>query len=214
MSKSENHVQRNVGPNKIHEKPKDFKKSIQKLLKYDKKLTVFYIIASILAIASSICSIIGPNGLSDLTDTITEGLSSQIDIESVKSIGVFLVTLYMCSAIFNLLNGFIMTTSANKMAKKLRTDISQKINKLPLRYFDKHSYGDILSRVTNDVDTIGMTVSRSLGTFFSAIALFISSIVMMFYTNWIMALSAIFSSILGLCFLFLENHKNILTQDK
>lgn len=96
-----------------------------------------------------------------------------------------------------------MADSANKLAKTLRTDISKKINKLPLRYFDKHSFGDILSRVTNDVDTIGMSVSQNLGSFTSAIALLISSVAMMFYTNWIMALTAILTSLIGFGFMFL-----------
>ena len=96
-----------------------------------------------------------------------------------------------------------MATVANNFAKSLRTQISQKINKLPLRYFDTHSFGDILSRVTNDVDTIGMTLHQSLGTLVSAITLFIGSIIMMFYTNWIMAITGIVSSLLGFVFMFI-----------
>ena len=95
-----------------------------------------------------------------------------------------------------------MATTANKLAKKLRTNISKKINKLPLKYFDRHSFGDILSRVTNDVDTIGMSISQNLGTFIAAIALLISSIIMMFYTNWIMAVTAILTSIIGFILMF------------
>lgn len=199
---NEKHVQRNVGPNRVHEKPKDFKKSIKKLLTFDKKLTPFYIMAIVLAIASSICSIIGPNKLSELTDTITQGLMTGIDFEKVKAIGLFLLIVYLLSALFNFFTGFIMADSANKLAKNLRTKISKKINNLPLRYYDKHSFGDILSRVTNDVDMIGMTISRSLGTFVSALTLFISSIVMMFYTSWIMALTAILTSAIGFAFMF------------
>ena len=199
---NQKHIQRNVGPNRVHEKPKAFKKSLKKLLTFDKKLTPFYIIAIILAIASSICSIIGPNKLSELTDTITQGLKTGIDFEKIKAIGTFLLIIYLLSAIFNFFTGFIMADSANKLAKKLRTNISKKINNLPLRYYDKHAFGDILSRVTNDVDMIGMTISRSLGTFVSALSLFISSIVMMFYTNWIMAFTAILTSLIGFAFMF------------
>ena len=96
-----------------------------------------------------------------------------------------------------------MATTANKLAKKLRTDISVKINKLPLRYFDKHSFGDILSRVTNDVDTIGMSISHNLGTFVAAMALLISCVVMMFYTNWILAITAILTSLIGFLLMFM-----------
>ena len=88
-----------------------------------------------------------------------------IDFGKLKSIAVFMICLYLTSAAFDFCASFIMATSANKLAKSLRTNISKKINILPLRYFDKHSFGDILSRVTNDVDTIGMTVSQNLGSF-------------------------------------------------
>ncbi len=197
------HVQRNVGPNKVQEKPKDFKKSMKKLLMWDKKLLPFYILAIIFAISGSICSIIGPNGLSNLTDTITEGVLTGINFDKIKSIGIFLLTVYVISGILTFLTGFIMATTANKLAKKLRTNISQKINKLPLRYYDTHSFGDVLSRVTNDVDTIGMSISHSLGTFVHAVALLLSSVVMMFYTNWMMALTAILTSLIGFIFMFL-----------
>lgn len=96
-----------------------------------------------------------------------------------------------------------MATTANKLANKLRTSISRKINVLPLRYFDKHSFGDILSRVTNDVDTIGMSISQNLGTFIAAIALLVSCVFMMFYTNWILAITAILASLIGFGMMFL-----------
>lgn len=146
MPSSENHVKRNVGPNKVHEKPKNFKKAIGKLLGYDKKLTPFYIVAMAFAVISSVCSIIGPNKISDLTDAITKGLRGGINFEEVKGIAIFLIILYLVSAILSFLTSFIMATTANKLAKSLRTKISEKINNLPLRYFDKHSFGDILSK--------------------------------------------------------------------
>lgn len=199
---NQKHVQRNVGPGRVHEKPKNFRKAIKKLLGYKKSLIPAYIITMILAIASSICSIVGPNKLSELTDTITQGLRNGIDLEKIKNITFFLVTVYVISAIFSFLTSFIMATAANKLAKTLRTNISKKINKLPLRYYDKHSFGDILSRVTNDVDEIGRTISQSLDSFVSNLALFVSAIVMMFYTNWIMALTAILTSFIGFIFMF------------
>lgn len=126
-----------------------------------------------------------------------------IDLDKVTQIAIFMLGLYIVSAILNFMTSFIMATTANNLAKKLRTNISTKINKLPLRYFDKHSFGDILSRVTNDVDTIGMSISQNLGTFISSIALLISCIIMMFYTNWIMAITAILSSLIGFTFMFI-----------
>lgn len=148
------------------------------------------------------CSIIGPNKLADLTDEITKGLFTGINFDKVISIALFILGLYIVSAIFNFATSFIMATTANRLAKRLRTNISKKINRLPLKYFDKHSFGDILSRVTNDVDTIGMSISQNLGTFISAIALLISCVVMMFYTNWIMAITSILTSLIGFSFMF------------
>ena len=194
---------RNVGRNRVNEKPKDLKLAVKKLIKYLKKLMPLIIIALVLAILSSVFSIIGPNKLSDLTDEISKGIMTGIDFEAITSIAVFLLTIYLISALFNYIQGFIMATVANNFAKSLRTQISQKINKLPLRYFDTHSFGDILSRVTNDVDTIGMTLHQSLGTLVSAITLFIGSIIMMFYTNWILAITGIVSSLLGFVFMFI-----------
>ena len=194
---------RNVGRNRVNEKPKDLKLAVKKLIKYLNKFMPLIIIALVLAILSSVFSIIGPNRLSDLTDEIAKGIMTGIDFEAITSIAVFLLTIYLISALFNYIQGFIMATVANNFAKSLRTQISQKINKLPLRYFDTHSFGDILSRVTNDVDTIGMTLHQSLGTLVSAITLFIGSIIMMFYTNWILAITGIVSSLLGFIFMFI-----------
>lgn len=202
MANNEKHVQRNVGPGRVHEKPKNFRKAMKKLLGYKKSLIPAYVITMILAIASSICSIVGPNKLSELTDVITQGLITGIDLEKITSITIFLLIIYIISAVFGFLTSFIMATAANNLAKTLRTNISKKINKLPLRYYDKHSFGDILSRVTNDVDQIGMSISQSLDSFVSSLALFISAIVMMFYTNWIMALTAILTSVIGFVFMF------------
>ena len=194
---------RNLGHNRVNEKPKDLKLAVKKLIKYLNKFIPLIIIALVLAILSSISSIIGPNKLSDLTDEITSGIMVGINFEAITSIAVFLLTIYLISALFNYIQGFIMATVANNFAKNLRTRISKKINKLPLRYFDTHSFGDILSRVTNDVDTIGMTLHQSLGTLVSAITLFIGSIIIMFYTNWILAITGITSSLLGFVFMFI-----------
>lgn len=126
-----------------------------------------------------------------------------IDLDKIMSIAGLMIGLYLASALFNFLTSFIMATTANNLAKKLRTNISVKINKLPLRYFDKHSFGDILSRVTNDVDTIGLTISHNLGTFVAAMALLVSCVIMMFYTNWILAITAILTSLIGFSLMFI-----------
>lgn len=195
---------RNVGPGpKVAEKPKDFKEAIKKILFYLNKFMPLIIIALVLASLSSILSIIGPNKVKELTDVITKGLISGIDFDKVKSISIFLLCIYLISAIFNYIQTLIMTNVANNFARGLRSSISKKINKLPLKYFDNNSYGDILSRVTNDVDTIAMTMHNSLGGLVSAITLFIGSIIMMFATNWIMAITGIVASTVGFIFMFI-----------
>lgn len=194
---------RNVGPNRVAEKPKDLKKALKKMTHYLKKYIPFIVIALVLSALGSVLSIIGPNKLSDLTDEITKGLMTGMNFDAIKSISIFLVCIYGLSGIFNYIQGFIMATVANRFAQSLRTQISHKINKLPLRYYDTHSYGDILSRVTNDVDTIATSLNQSLGTLVGAITLFIGSIIMMFYTNWILALTGILSSLVGFVFMFI-----------
>ena len=179
------------------EKSKDFKKAMTDLIKYCKPFLAFIMIAIILASASSICAIIGPNFLKNITNEITKGLMGTINLEKIKGISLFLVFIYALSLIFGYVQAFIMVTVTNRFTKKLRKDISEKINKLPLRYFDKHSYGDILSRVTNDVDTIGQTLNNSIGNLVSNVTLFLGSLFMMFITNWIMALTAVFTTFIG-----------------
>ena len=180
----------------------DLKTAVKKLVHYLNKLLPLVIAALVLSCFSSVLSIIGPNRLSDLTNEITNGLITGMNFDTINSIALFLLIIYLVSALFDFLQGIIMATVANKFAQKLRTQISKKINKLPLRYFDTHSYGDLLSRVTNDVDTIAMSLSQSLGTLVGAITLFIGSIIMMFYTNWILAITGIVSSLLGFVAMF------------
>lgn len=185
------------GPGAVPEKAKDFKGSMKKLIKYCKPLIPLIIIAVILAFLSSVLAIIGPDKLKDMTNTITNGLMGKIDLKKVKSIALLLVILYSLSFIFNYFQGFLMSTVTQKFSRKLRSEISDKINKLPLKYFDKNSYGDILSRVTNDVDTLGQTMNQSIGTLVTSVTMFIGSLIMMFYTNAIMAITAVVATIIG-----------------
>lgn len=180
-----------------NDKPKDFKVSFKKLLVYNKPFIILVCIALILSMASSILSIIGPDKLKDMTNVIVEGLMTGINLDKIKEIGLLLVCFYSLSLIFNYIQGLIMATVTNKFSYKMRSEISSKINRLPLSYFDKTTIGDVLSRVTNDVDTIGWTLNQSLGNLVSALTMLIGSLFMMFKTNWIMALTAILSSILG-----------------
>ena len=185
------------------EKAKDFKSAVKRLFNELKGFKGLVIFAVILAIFSAILSIAAPNRLSDLTNEISDGLMNPVmNMDAIKEIVIILVVIYVCSAIFNYIQAICMTTVANKFAKKLRSRISMKINNLPLRYFDKHQAGDILSRVTNDVDTIAQTMNQSLGSLVSNITLFLGTIIMMFVTNWIMALTAIIASMVGFIGMF------------
>ena len=242
------------------EKSKDFMGSMKKLLKNLKPWRVLLTLGLVLAFISAILSLVAPDHLSDLTDTITSGIKPNInentikdimsnpnisyedkmsfqvtlssmndssdttellkkidelpssiydiikpsvDMAKVKSIVTFLTILYLLSAIFSYIESVSMTTVSNNFAKNLRSRISVKINKLPLKYFDTHETGDVLSRVTNDVDTIAQNLNQSLATLISATTLFVGSIIMMFATNWIMAITAILSSLIGFAFMFI-----------
>ncbi len=140
--------------------------------------------------------------IDECPESIQKVVKPFMDIESIKKIAIFIASIYISSALFTYIQSIAMTDVANKFAKSLRTRISKKINKLPLRYFDKNSTGDILSRVTNDVDTIAQTMNQSLATLVTSITLFLGTIIMMFYTNWIMAITAIVSSLIGFVFMF------------
>lgn len=243
----------------VPEKSKDFFGSIKRLLlnlgKWKKMLFVALILASI----SSILSLVAPNKLSTLTDTISDGLKPnidehvvaeimfgdkistedkkiftdilnkmnninanemlslmenlpnpiyeiikpRIDFNQIKKYSLILLCIVFISAIFNYIQSLILTHISNNYAKKMRSDISDKINLLPLKYFDSHETGDILSRITNDVDTVGMNLNQSLANLVSSITLLVGAIIMMFITNSIMAITAIASSILGLIFMFI-----------
>lgn len=265
-----------------HAKAKDFKGSFAKLLKYIRPYYVSIILSIILVIAGTICTLIGPNKLSEITKIVQKGLSvsvtlsdqeldklktdnnitlefngndlpvyynsetdsisiipfgeisceelsrcgyiefentpndvslaleddngdikiwfntkTKIDIEKVLKICLTLVVIYLVSLVANFAQGYIMATVNQKVSKDLRTDISDKINKLPLAYFDQTTYGNVLSIVTNDVDTISQTLNNSIGSLIGSIALFLGALIMMFVTNWIMAISGILATLFG-----------------
>lgn len=279
-----------------YQKPKDFKTSIKKLFQNLKPYTFAIVISIILVIISTVCTLIGPNRLSEVTNVIEEGVSLNIDLSSeqlselettktlrleseqatfllqyedynnentaddtvtlsvitvvdgneneiyigntnyqtltesgyvnfdntqmglgynqgvlsiylntetkinldnIFKICMILVVIYLVAYVVNFVQGFIMATVNQRVSRDLRSRISVKINKLPLKYFDKVSYGEVLSRVSNDVDTIGQTLNNSVNTLIGAAALFIGSLIMMFVTNWIMAISGVVATIIG-----------------
>jgi len=184
------------------EKPKDFKTAIKKLIRYSKTFWPAILVAVILAAISSVMTIAGPDQISKITDEITKGLTSQTNLERVTQIAIFVGSLYITSGLLGYAQSFIMATITQKFSKKMRNEISSKINKLPLKYFDNHSYGDTLSRVTNDVDTIGQSMNQSVGSLVSAITTLVGVIFMMVITNWQMALTAVLASLFGFSFMF------------
>ena len=135
--------------------------------------------------------------------SIQKLVEPKMNMKSIQKLALILASMYVLSALFTFIEQISMTDVSNKFAKKLRKNISTKINRLPLKYFDKNSTGDILSRVTNDVDTIAQSMNQSLATLVSSIVLFVGTIIMMFVTNWVMAITAILSSLIGFVFMFM-----------
>ena len=171
------------------EKAKDFKGTWIKLILYLKKYMPAILTALIIAAAGTVFQIIGPDLLKNLTNEIIKGLTpdGKIDFAAVTRIGFFLVCFYAGSAILSFTENFIMATVTAKISKSMRGGISRKINKIPLKYFDKTSIGDVISRVTNDVDAIGQTMNQSLDMLARSITMFIGVLIMMFYNSWILA---------------------------
>lgn len=148
-----------------------------------------------------------PNEIYSKIDKMPKSIKKVVepfmDIDNIKRISLFLACLYIFSALFTYIESILMTNVSNKFAKTLRSKISKKINNLPLKYFDGHLSGDILSRVTNDIDMIAQSMNQSLATLVSAVTLFLGTIIMMFYTNWVLAITAILSSLVGFIFMFI-----------
>lgn len=159
-----------------------------------------FVIAVIGAIISSIITVVGPDKLSEITNLITEGLATGIDTDKISSIAMTLAILYAIGWVVNYAQSFTISTIVQYFSKRLRAAISEKINKLPLRYFDSHSQGDTLSRVTNDVDIASQSLNQSLGTVISSSILLIAALVMMFRTNVILSFVAIGSVLFGFIF--------------
>ena len=245
-------------PGRVPEKSKDFKGSMKKIIKSLSPWRIMIIISLSLAMISAILALIAPNKLSDLTDYITEGITTRIsekkiqnimkdntipiedkqkmmeimqkvnkdsntkdllkamdklpksiykriepkmNIESIKKLSLFLAILYIISSLFSYIQQLIMANISNRYSQKIRMEITDKITKLPLKYFDSHETGDVLSRITNDVDSMAQNMNQSLSNLVSSLTLFLGSILMMFITNWIMALASIIASIIGFGFM-------------
>lgn len=211
---------RMMNNNKAVEKPAKgtFLKSLLKLLKFCKKYWGWIILSMFFGAVAVVFQIIGPNKIGDIANIIGN-YENGIDIGAVTEIAIFLVCIYVAGAILSYFQHYITATVTQNTVKKLRQDISKKINDLPLNYFDTHLHGDILSRVTNDVDTIGQNLNQSIGGLVSNIILFVGVLIMMFVVDWIMALTVIGTSIIGFAFslifmtksqkYFNQNQKNL-----
>ena len=189
------------------EKPQDFGGVMKKLVHFCRHYIPVIIVALVLGAIGTVCQIVGPDKLKDMTNEIAKGLPAlvngkpvlgAIDMDAVTHIAWLLVALYVGYAVLCYVQSWMMANVTQRTAQELREAISVKINKLPLRYFDKVSYGDVLSRITNDVDAIGQTLGQSVGSLITSVTLFVGALIMMFYNNVIMTVCAIVSSLVGL----------------
>lgn len=175
-----------------------FKKSMGKLLRYCKKYWGWMVVALVLGAVSVVFQIIGPNKISEIANLITTGVATGEDVMAqVTKIAIFLVCIYVASALLEYIQQYITTVVTQKTVKKFRSDISHKINNLPLNYFDTHLHGDILSRVTNDVDTIGQSLNESVGSLVTSVIMLIGVLIMMFVTDWVLAFTVIGATLFG-----------------
>lgn len=189
------------------EKPQDFGGVMKKLVHFCRHYIPTIIVALVLGAIGTVCQIVGPDKLKDMTNEIAKGLPAlvngkpmlgAIDMDAVTHIAWLLVALYVGYAVLCYVQSWMMANVTQRTAQELREAIGVKINKLPLKYFDKVSYGDVLSRITNDVDAIGQTLGQSVGSLITSVTLFVGALIMMFYNNVIMTVCAIVSSLVGL----------------
>ena len=185
------------GPGRVVEKPHNLKKAMSDLLRYCRNDMGVIIIALILSMSGAVLNILGPRQISRITDLIAGGLSTGINMPAIARVGFILIGLYGCSSLFTFLQHYLMAGFNQRLSKRMRGDIVGKINRLKLSYFNFHEHGDVLSRVTNDVDTISSSLSNSLATLVSSAAQFVGCLVMMVITNWIMAGTSVFSTFLA-----------------
>ena len=179
------------------EKSKDLKKAFRDFFRYIGRYKGLLAAAVLLSLAGAVLTLVGPGWLGDVTNLIQEGLTGSMDIPAIVRIAGMLAVLYALAFVVNYVQGFLMATVTQRITRRMRRDISQKINRLPLRYFDTHATGDTLSRVTNDVDTVGQSMNQCFSTLIFPISLLLGAAFMMLVTNWLMALCGIAATLLG-----------------
>ena len=170
---------------------------LRELLSYNGKLKLPILISLLFAAAGAVLTIIGPGMLSDITDIISNSLFAQIDLAAIGEIGVKLLIIYLISAVLTYVEHYIMATVTLELSRDLRRDLSRKINVVPMSYFNTVSFGDILRRVTNDVSTLQQALANSLPSMISSAAQFVGCLIMMFVTEWRMALAAVAVTAVG-----------------
>lgn len=184
------------------EKPKNVKSSMLELLRYLKPWYKPIVISLIFSLVGTLLTIIAPDKLADLTNNISDGLQTGIDMDLIIKSILIILAIYISANLVTCAASYIMITVMQKLAWSMRTSISQKINKLPLKFFDKVTVGDVLSRITNDVDTISSALNSSITTLVQAVVQFVGVTIIMFATSGRLALTAIGSSILGFVLMF------------
>lgn len=184
-------------PRAVMKREKTDLKAFGRLIKYCKAYLPAIITAVVFAVGGTVCTIIGPDKIKALTDEIERGLFTQINMDAIIECCIILAVIYAAGALLSYGQQFIMATVTQHASKRLRSDINGKINRLPLNYFDTTTTGDMLSRVTNDVDTISQTLSQSTANLVSALVLFVGVVIMMFKVHAVLAVTTIGSSLVG-----------------
>ena len=178
-------------------KPNDFKEAWLNIFRYIGKYKIMFILTAMLSALAAALSLLGPYFISEMTDLIQQGLTSEMDIDEVKRIGYLLIGIYLIGGLFNFFENYMMATVSQRCAQMFRRDISRKLNRIPLRYFDQSSKGDIMSRVTNDVDTLGMSMNQCIGSLVTAATTLVLSIVLMVILNIPLTLLTVSIAVVG-----------------
>ena len=186
------------------EKSKRGLRGVQReLFSYSERIKLPMLIALVLAAAGAVLTILGPNQLSKITNLISDSLMGEIDLAAIGRVAGVLLGIYALSALLTYIEHYIMATVTLGLSKQMRRDLCAKINRVPMSYFNRIAHGDILSRVTNDVSTLQQALSNSLPSMISAVAQLTGCVIMMFVTEWRMALAAIAATMIGFVFMFI-----------
>lgn len=179
------------------DKPGNFTAAWKRLLSFMRPYRVLLIIAVALSVAGTAISLIGPQIIKDITNTISDGLGGDLDKDGVLHLGMIMVILYIVGGILALTQGFILATVSQRTASRIRSELSDKIDRVPLSYLDRKQTGDIMSRMTNDADTVGHSMNTGINSMIGATTMFFGAFLVMLYTNWALALASSLTAILG-----------------